>query len=117
MNPVEKFGLAATPNGSTANNTVVYDYVYNGSSLSYLTVTTNQYGAGSADHETLYFGNGTVTYNGTVYYFVEYSKTEHGYTARNTSGTNGMSFFMNPSDFISDSRYNRFYPVGIFIIK
>ena len=67
--PVAALGITnPTANGAAAN-TVVYDYVYNGSSLSYLTVTTNQIGQESTT-DTLYFGNGTVTYNGTVYYYV-----------------------------------------------
>ena len=68
--PVAALGITNPSASGNATNTKVYDYVYNGSSLSYLTVTTNQYGAESADPETLYFGNGTVTYNDVVYYYV-----------------------------------------------
>ena len=43
--------------------------MYNGSSLSYLTVTSTNFGAESVTEE-LYFGNGTVAYGDDVYYYV-----------------------------------------------
>ena len=46
-----------------------FSLVYNGSSLVYLTITTTEYSE-SPVVETLYFGNGTVTYNDVVYYYV-----------------------------------------------
>ena len=67
--PVAALGITnPTANGAAAN-TVVYDYVYNGSSLSYLTVTSTNFGAESVTEE-LYFGNGTVAYGDDVYYYV-----------------------------------------------
>ena len=62
-------GITDSSASGNTTNTNVYDYVYNGSSLSYLTVTTTQFGQ-EPTADTLYFGSGTVTYNGTVYYYV-----------------------------------------------
>jgi RHS repeat-associated protein len=67
--PVAALGITNPTANGTAANTVVYDYVYNGSSLSYLTVTSTNFGAESVTEE-LYFGNGTVTYGDDVYYYV-----------------------------------------------
>ena len=67
--PVAALGITNPTANGTAANTVVYDYIYNGSSLTYLAVTTTQFGQDSVT-DTLYFGNGTVTYNETVYYYV-----------------------------------------------
>ena len=67
--PVASLGITNPTANGTAANTVVYDYVYNGSSLSYLTVTSTNFGAESVTEE-LYFGNGTVTYGDDVYYYV-----------------------------------------------
>lgn len=67
--PVASLGITNPTANGTAANTVVYDYVYNGSSLSYLTVTSTNFGAESVTEE-LYFGNGTVAYGDDVYYYV-----------------------------------------------
>ena len=68
-NPVASLGGVSAASEDSVTDTKVYDYVYNGSSLVYLTITTTAYGE-SPVVETLYFGNGTVTYNGEVYYYV-----------------------------------------------
>ena len=67
--PVASLGAATAASEDSVSDTKVYDYVYNGSSLVYLTITTTAYGESPAT-ETLYFGNGTVTYNEVVYYYV-----------------------------------------------
>ena len=45
---------------SRSNGTTTYEYIYNGSQLAQMTV----------GNDTLYFTSDTVTYNGTVYYYV-----------------------------------------------
>ena len=67
--PVAALGITNPTANGTAANTVVYDYVYSGSSLSYLTVTSTNFGADPVTEE-LYFGNGTVAYGDDVYYYV-----------------------------------------------
>lgn len=58
-----------------------------------------------------------IEYNALGAHFVEYSKVGDEYVVRNTSGIDGMSNHISPSEFMDRPKTNRFCPIGIFIVK